>query len=119
MGFNSGFKGLNSMHSFVSPSQNLTYITILLHICTASFSFRIPLVSHATTLLRPFTMTFCIDADHKRCLQAGSYTRRSNCKTPWGPLEQNTVRTELTRLRHASQITAHTAVLLVTKTGAQ
>jgi hypothetical protein len=26
---------------------------------------------------------------------------------PWGRLEQNTVTTELTRLRHASQITAH------------
>lgn len=52
--------GLNSIHCFVTPSQNLTYITILLHICTASFSFRITLVSHATTLLRPFTMTFCI-----------------------------------------------------------
>ena len=48
-----------------------------------------------------------MDADHKRWLQAGGYTRRSKCKTPWGRLEQNTVRTELTRLRHASQITAH------------
>jgi hypothetical protein len=39
--------------------------------------------------------------------QAGGYTRRNKCKTPLGLLEQNTVRTELTRLRHASQITAH------------
>lgn len=50
---------------------------------------------------------YCMDVDHKRRQQAGSYTRRSKCKTPWGPLEQNTVKTELTRLRHASQITAH------------
>jgi hypothetical protein len=48
-----------------------------------------------------------MDGDHKRWLQAGGHKRRTKWKTPWGPLEQNTVRTELTRFRHASQITAH------------